>query len=48
MVKDWCNKGSTWDNTLSTMNGMKKRIKKENNDLIALMLGVGIDAPSAP
>jgi hypothetical protein len=48
MVKDWCNKGSTWDNTLTTMNGTKKHSKQENDDLIILMVGVGIDAPSAP
>jgi hypothetical protein len=47
MVKDWCNKGSTWDNTLTAMKGMKKPSKKAKNDLIASMLGVGIDAPSA-
>ena len=37
-----------WDNTLAAMKGRKKPSKKENDDLIALMLGVGIDAPSAP
>ena len=48
MVKDWCNKGSTWDNTLAAMKGRKKLSKKENNDLIDLMLGVGIDTPTVP
>jgi hypothetical protein len=48
MVKDWCNKGSIWDNTLTTMKRMKKPSIKENDDLITSMLGVGIDAPSAP
>ena len=37
MVKDWCNKGSTWDNTLAAMKG-KKPSKKENDDLIALCI----------
>jgi hypothetical protein len=48
MVKDWCNKGSTWDNTLAAMKGGKKPSKKENDDLISLMLGEGIDAPTIP
>ena len=48
MVKDWCNKGSTWDNTLAAMKGEKKPSKKENDDLISLMLGEGIDAPTIP
>ena len=30
------------------MEGMKKRSKKENDDLIALMLDVGIDTPFSP
>jgi hypothetical protein len=29
MVKDWCNKGSTWDNTTAAMKGRKKPRKKE-------------------
>ena len=37
MVKDWCNKGSTWDNTLAAMK-KKKPSKKENDDLIALCI----------
>jgi hypothetical protein len=48
MTKDWCNKGSTWDYTLAAMEGMKKPSKNQNDDLIALMLGVGISTPSAP
>jgi hypothetical protein len=48
MVKEWCNNGSTWDNTLAAMNGRKKLSEKTNKDLIALMLGVGIDEPSPP
>jgi hypothetical protein len=48
MVKDWCSKASTWDNTLATMKGGEKPSKKEKDHLIALMLGVGVDMPSAP
>jgi hypothetical protein len=40
MMKEWCNKGSTWDNTITAMKGRKKPS--------ALILGVGIDTPSAP
>ncbi len=48
MVKEWCNKGSTWDNTITAMKGRKKPSKHENSDMIALMLGVSINVPSAP
>jgi hypothetical protein len=34
MTKDWCNKGSTWDNTLVAMEGMKKPSKKQKFDRI--------------
>ena len=29
MVKDWCNKGSAWDNTLAAMKGEKSLAKKK-------------------
>ena len=35
-------------NTLAAMKGKKKPSKKENDDLISLMLGEGIDAPTIP
>ena len=43
MVKEWFNCGSTWDNTLRAEAGKKPRSAEENNALIALMCGVGIN-----
>jgi hypothetical protein len=48
MVKEWCNAGSTWDNTLRAEDGQKPRSAKENEALLELMMGVGINAAKKP
>jgi hypothetical protein len=46
-LKDFCNVGSTWDNTLAAAKGTKIRDKKTNDELIAQMMGNGNNATSS-
>jgi hypothetical protein len=48
MVKEWCNSGSTWDYILRAEAGKKSRSAEENEKLIALMCGIGINATNKP